>query len=474
MPVVRTMCCWMLVAATAAGLPVRLRGQSAPASTPLRLEPSLDLLVDRNLPVIAARYNIDVFRAQRVAAGLKPDPTVVVSATQLSIPRVVTHPEYAGVATADGAILNTQYAVDVEKLVERGNKRQLRVAQADAQVAFAEAQLADELRQQRFALQQAFMSALLARENLRLSLDNLRDFSRMRDVFAAQVREGEAAGVDLRRLGLEMIDVQGRVSAAKVEFVQGVRDIWNLLGEGEQDSAASARLVAVTSLGTTIGPVQPSEQVAPALSDIVDGSLAMPPVSRTIEELRALALANRPDLRAAQLEVGAAVEGTRLAEATRIRDVTLGAQYMRSGPDNAIGLAVGVPLTTARRADTAMAQATALTRQVEARLRQQRAQVLTDVEKAFLGYRINRDRLRMFDGEVLRQASDVRTIEQVAYREGQRGLLALLDAQRAYNQTLVSYNEARSAVAMSIYLLESATATSAAVLAAPSSSGVAE
>jgi cobalt-zinc-cadmium efflux system outer membrane protein len=94
--------------------------------------------------------------------------------------------------------------------------------------------------------------------------------------------------------------------------------------------------------------------------------------------------------------------------------------------------------------------------QADARLRQSRAQVLTDVEKAFVAYRIGRDRLGLFNGQVLRNASEVRNIEQVAYREGATGLLSFLDAQRVYNQTLVGFNQARYDFALSIYQLESA------------------
>src|SRR5207237_9476625 len=134
------------------------RAQGALARpTPLRLHAAVDALVARNLSVIAARYNVDLFRAQRVAAALKPEPTVTFAATQLTLPRVLAHPQYAGVAVADNSALDTQFSVDVEKLVERGGKRELRVAQADIERQAAEARLGDELRQQTFALKQAFL-----------------------------------------------------------------------------------------------------------------------------------------------------------------------------------------------------------------------------------------------------------------------------------------------------------------------------
>src|SRR5262249_21659973 len=121
----------------------------------LSLQAATDALIARNLPLVAARYNVDLLRAQRVAAALKPDPTVVVSATGLTLPRVIEHPQYAGFAVASNDVIDTEYTVDVEKVVERGGKRALRIAQADIETTAAEADLANELRQQTFELKQA-------------------------------------------------------------------------------------------------------------------------------------------------------------------------------------------------------------------------------------------------------------------------------------------------------------------------------
>src|SRR5262245_16488014 len=66
-----------------------------PQARRLSLESAMDALIAKNLTVLAARYNVDLFRAQRVAAALKPNPTVVFSANQFTIPRNIAHPQYA-------------------------------------------------------------------------------------------------------------------------------------------------------------------------------------------------------------------------------------------------------------------------------------------------------------------------------------------------------------------------------------------
>ena len=196
-----------------------------------------------------------------------------------------------------------------------------------------------------------------------------------------------------------------------------------------------------------------------ASQEIIEGNLEIIPTLLWIDDLRELALSNRPDVKAAELSLAAAKTGLALAEAQRVRDLTIGGQYSRNGSDNTVGVAVSVPLAIARRAHAAIAQATATKLQAEAQLRLVQTQALTDVEKAFTAYRINRDRLRLFSSTALNMAGDVRRIEEIAYRDGAKGLLDYLDAQRTYNQTVVDYNQARYDFLMGLYQLELATGT---------------
>jgi len=170
-----------------------------------------------------------------------------------------------------------------------------------------------------------------------------------------------------------------------------------------------------------------------------------------------MALANRPDIKAGELNVEAADAGLKLAEAQRVRDVTVGGQYSRTGSDNTVGAVVGLPLKIGSRANAAIAQATSTKLQAEAQLRLVKTQALTDVEKAFTAYQVSRDRLRLFTSGALAIANDVRRIEEIAYRDGAKGLLDYLDAQRTYNQTLIDYNQARYDFILSLYQLELAT-----------------
>jgi cobalt-zinc-cadmium efflux system outer membrane protein len=338
-------------------------------------------------------------------------------------------------------------------LFERGNKRDLRILQAEVNTQAAEAQVKDALRQQLFQLRQVFLTAVLARDNLRVAGENLNHFNQTERILFAQVKEGYTAGVDLKRVQLQQLQFQSDVTSAEQSYEQSLRDVLNLIGKGDAPSLANT-----TQLTGTVG----TPSALPGLDgslEVVEGSLEVIPTLLWIDDLRRMALANRPDTRAAELTFEAAQKGVELAEAQRVRDVTVGTQYSRTGGDNTVGVVLSAPLSTRRFANSAIAQATATKLQAEAQLRLTRTQALTDVEKAFIAYSVSRERLRLFTAGALSTAADVQRIEEIAYRDGAKGLLDYLDAQRTYNQTQLAYNQARFDFLLSLYQLEFATGT---------------
>ncbi len=418
----------------------------------LNLQTATDLLIARNLAVMAARYNVDILRAQRIAAGLRPNPTMTFSATQLTIPRNFQHPSFFIHTDPDNAAANSQYTVEVDQLIERGGKRRLRTAQADLNTQAAEAQLKDAIRQQIFQLRSAFFTAVLARENLTVARENLEHFSHTQRISRIQVSEGYLAPVDLRRVELQLLQFDKDAVTAEQTYQQSVRDVLNLIGSGDAPSSISS-----TQFLTASAPAAKTNTDAEL--EMIQGDLAIDPALISIDELRRLALANRPDVKAAQLAYEAAQTGVSLAQSQRIRDITIGGQFSRNGSDNTVGVVMGVPLAIGPRAHAAISQAVSTRLQSEAQLRLVKTQALTDVEKAFTAYRISRDRLRLYTGSALQMAADVRRIEEASYREGAKGLLDYLDAQRTYNQTRVDYNQARFDFLMSLYQLEFAAGT---------------
>jgi cobalt-zinc-cadmium efflux system outer membrane protein len=64
--------------------------------------------------------------------------------------------------------------------------------------------------------------------------------------------------------------------------------------------------------------------------------------------------------------------------------------------------------------------------------------------------------LNSVETDMLTQARDVRDITGYAYRRGEATLIEFLDAQRAFNETMQAWNEARAEYARSVFLVRAA------------------
>ncbi len=413
----------------------------------LSLDKAIDLLTQNNLNVIASRFNVDLAMAQKLVAGLRPSASVTVSVTQLTVPRVFRTPSEF-YTTNGNAAANASYLIEYDRLIERGDKRNLRLTQADLNSQAAQALVSDAIRQQILLLKQSFLGAILARENLGVAVDSYRTFEASRTVLAAQVKEGYTAGVDLKRIELQKLQYQRDVSSADQNFQQSMRDIYNVIGVGDTGSIVDD----TTNVNYTDSSFVP--QINADLA-ILDGNLDIEPRLLSIADLRIAALENRPDIKNAELGLKAARAGYKLALAQQQRDITLGGQYMRSGSDNTVGIVATIPLGVKKRAELAQAQAQINIKLAESQLRLVQTQALTDVEKAFTAYMTSRGRLHLFTDQALVKAFDVRKIEEISYRDGAKGLLDYLDAQHIYNQTLLDYNQARYDFLLSLTQLES-------------------
>src|SRR5438270_4044929 len=150
-------------------LRVEAQSQASSISRKLTLAEAEELLIQRNLAVTAARYQIEANRAARLIASYKPNLVVTVGLEQVPFysPLKGSFPRFWNTNPDAGA--NPVYTFRLDKIWERGGKRELRIEQADFQLKATEAQMLDAVRTQIFQLRQAFTAATLARENLLLA-----------------------------------------------------------------------------------------------------------------------------------------------------------------------------------------------------------------------------------------------------------------------------------------------------------------
>ncbi|PYS08329.1 MAG: hypothetical protein DMG15_27385 [Acidobacteria bacterium] len=421
------------------------------------------LLLQRNLIIAANRYQLDASEALRRIVGFKPNPVLQLGAEQIPFisPVPGSVPRFFGTNADAGA--NPVYTMQFNKVIERGGKRELRIQQAEANVEAAKAQIQDTFRTQLFQLRQAFSAAILARENLRLAEALDGQYDRTEQLTKVRVDTGDSAPVELYRVRSGRLQYKQALLDAQTSYNQAARDVLNLLNVRPEDLTAAgiaSNDATLTLVSASAAAVAEPQDLLPALlqSSPVDltGTLTDRDVPFGLDQLLDIALANRPDIQVARANLNAAIQATKLAQAQRVRDVSVGVEYQRVGNDHAAGVITQIPLFLYNNHTTEIAQAEAQQKAAEAQLQQAERQARTDTAKAYESYLAARRSMTLYSSDNLVQVDKLRTIADYSYRSGGTSLFELLDAQRVANQAAVAYNQARFNYQLSLWQMEEA------------------
>lgn len=389
--------------------------QSELLSGPLTLDRVIDRFLQRNLSVEAARYQVEAARAEQIAARIRPNPGLTVSAENVKL--------------SGDTPFNRLYEVTTTyaQTFELGGKRRLRREVADLVVSASEAELADVLRQRLFEVKRTYYEAVLARYALFNAMENRTSFDELIRFNRVRFEEGAIAEGELLKVRLERLKFEAAYSQAELAQRQALIRLLQILGESNFSRA-----------------------------EAVAGELNFADITIDLAQLKELALQSRPDVKAAELGVTLAERRIALERARNSMDITPFAGYKRVGVDNTVLFGVTIPLRFNDRNQAGIARAVAEEKVARTGLALVRNRALAEVESAYRAYETSRDQVATFQRELLQQANESYTISLAAYQEGATELLPLLEAQRTradirqqYYRTLFDYQT-------SILLLEQA------------------
>lgn len=317
-------------------------------------------------------------------------------------------------------------------MLERGGKRASRIDTAQNAKGVTELQLMNAIRALTSDVQAGGIEVLLAKSNLALAEENLKALREIVKVNELRLKSGDLAEVELLRVQLAELQFENSVRQAELRLQAARMRVSVLLGRGR-----GSKLV-----------------------DIKD-ELRRDPVPGRLEDLFEEARNLRPDLRALQRDQARSLAELRLQVAQGKVDYTVGTEYRRqqglAGTGNSVGVFFSTSLPVFNRNQGEIARATQEQKQIEARLRQTQVTIESEVELAFLQFTNAKSLLERVETTMLAKARDVRQITEFSYRRGEATLIEFLDAQRAYNDTIQTYNEARAEFAKSLYALDAAT-----------------
>ena len=360
-----------------------------------------DRFQNTNPTLRAGQIGIDESKAQEITAYLRPNPDFGSTLDQIQ-------PFNGNPYRPFG---NALPLFSANYLHERQHKRELRLESARKSTGIAMAQLADQERSLLFNLRNAFVQALQAKAVLALARENLAYYDRLLAVNNDRLKAGDIAQVDLDRLELQRVQYETDIQTAETSVRTAKIQLLMLLNDR----------TPIEQFDVT-GPFDFSEPLV------------------TLDELRNMALANRPDLQAALQAVEKARTDYRLAVANGSTDPTFGVDVGRNPPIPAyLGFSVNIPLKIFDRNQGEKARTQLEIRRNQSLHEAAQAQVFSDVDSASATLNGNRSLLRPYKAKYLQLADKVRETVSFAYQHGGSSLLEFLNAQNDYRTVQLNY-----------------------------------
>ena len=380
----------------------------------LTIQEAVDEAVQRNLGLLAQRANLSVADAAVVTARLRPNPVVSGGANSL---------DWLGTGFNDVNGAGPQeYAVRVDVPFERARKRELRAELADQGKRIAEAQFAEAMRRVKLDVVLASIDVLEARARLQLAEDNLQALERLVQLNERRLTSGAIPQLEVSRSRVAMLQYRGNVRSAQLALTQARLKLLPLVGRKPDD----------------------------ALVDIDDRLGLTPPIaSPDLAALQQAARVSRPDLVAAQREQARTQADLRLQIAQGKVDYALGAEYRRqqgvNGRGNLLGLFFSAPLPVFNRNQGEIARAEAECDKATRSVTALETDLAGEVASAYEEFDSSRLMLIDIEHDLLTPTTDARAGTTYMYQAGATSLLDVLDAQRAYNDTMDTYYSAQAA-----------------------------
>jgi cobalt-zinc-cadmium efflux system outer membrane protein len=395
--------------------------RAAAQAPPLTIDAAVAEAIDHNLSVVAERYNLAIADARVLTASLRPNPVLTASAM---LPDATIY---------DAAINPREGIVRGDFLLERGDKRERRIEVAREARSVTELQLQNTIRTLVLNVQSACVDVQQAQSDLQLARESLAAFNDIVAINAERVRSGDLAQVELARSRLAALQFQNDVRSRQAKLAVAVHRLTALLGR------TNASPIAIAG--------EPRRDASPAAGG---------------DALQQQAFTMRPDVQALQRDQARSAADARLQIAQGKIDYTLSAEFHRqtapgSLTGNEWGLFVSAPLPIFNRNQGEVERARQEARQAEARIEALKTDVASELRSAWEQYAAMRELVETIEQQMLTPARDVRDTTAYSYRRGEASFIELLDAQRTFNDTMQSYNEARAEYARSLYTLDAST-----------------
>lgn len=393
--------------------------------TSVTLDNAIQMALQHNHNLLAARTTIQQSEAEETTANLRPNPSLFADWEYLP---------FFSPSNWNNTYLHdsTEADLGLSYLLERGKKRQHRLQAAKDITTQTRSQVADNERTLSFSVASLFVGVQLAESTLELAERDLKSFRQTVDLGELRYSKGAISEDDYLKIKLQLLQFETDEQQAQLAKVEALSDLRQLLG---YESVSADYDVA--------GPFD---------YESLKGNL---------EDFQLKALQNRPDLRAAQQGVTAATSQYDLQKSIGKPDVTVQGNYSHVNGTNTATVYGSIPLPIFNRNQGEIARARFAITQAQEQEKATTGQALTDVRDAYEGLRVSDHIVLLYRSGYLEVAKKDRDIAEYAYQRGAVSLLDFLDAERGYRATELAYRQSLASYLLALEQLRQAVGTRA-------------
>jgi cobalt-zinc-cadmium efflux system outer membrane protein len=351
-------------------------------------------------------------KAQEITAFLRPNPGVGLASDGLQLaPHTVP-----GVGRHWLPLTGVQLVPSINYLHERQNKRELRLETAQEGTQIAGSQHEDLERNLIFNLRSVFVQTLQAKAVLELAKANLEYYDKIIKISRDRFQAGDIAKVDLARIELLRVQYEAEIQTAIVNLRTSKIQLLQLLDERT--------------------PVDQFD---------VTGKFDWSEGLQSLDDYHQIAVASRPDLRAAIESIQQTKTNYKLAVSNGSTDPTFSTWYSYNPAFNnafgryTLGASVNIPLRIFDRNQGEKARTLLDIGRSQKTADAAQAQVFADVDSSYELLRSNIALLKPYKEQYLDQATYVRETITYSYQVGGASLIEFLNAQSDYRVVQLAY-----------------------------------
>jgi outer membrane protein, heavy metal efflux system len=364
--------------------------------------------LDRNLQLLAEKYNVSIARAQIIQAKLYNNPNLQLSGNFYN----PTRKKFFDLGNNTG-----QYDVVLSQMVSLAGKRNKQVKAAQTNAAMAENQFFDLLRTLRFTLRSDFYQAYYLQNSLNAYTEQIASLEKMDATYKDLQIKGLVTLKDAVRLRSLLYSLKAEKTSMQNQVSDLESEIQLLLGNNKSWYALDMPADAITNI--------PAVKQTP-LQNLVDS-----------------AYLNRQDLAFARNNQLYNEQNYKLQKAMAVPDLTIGGEFDKRGSfvDNATFLNVGIDLPFFNRNQGNIKAAKFSVEQTKLQLQQQQLTVENEVQTAYTKA-VNTDKMlesvdpgfRKDFEQLLRNIND-------NFMKKNISLLELTDFYDSYKENLLQLNQ---------------------------------